>query len=507
MRPVAPSSPSPLAPDEKPQQPYRSTPDSRSSVLNRAREYTRRFETENTEEDQRRRSQSQDRNHQTDAFVSPNNTKRQTTSPGSFDQTTTPRSTATRERALASVEKENSRNHSTMNNTVNPSPASTRRSRPSAATTNATGDDEEATMDQTQQQVQPQPAPQQGEPVVSPELLVDALSGHEDGLLAIAERLMEHYDSGYDAMGEAIIDAFADVQKLFQHVVEAAHMEGAAFEASRREDEMKELRKRAAAYGGSIGGGEDDATHNDPISPNGTVRHDEFIDQDVKDCLNEAIRKGATLKEQNKHEECYELYEQACQSASALLPVDSDHRGRLQLSIARAESMSPDRGCAILRYAMDDVLRSGLRAGKVPLPDPSKRADVVLSKPKGHPSIHGGHGAGNVVQSSEEALNSLVEEMKEILDAPVYKDTPLQDVAQRFWTALQDNQKISSKNEERLEHNLGKLKGDFLLARAVSLCWWWFYSLKCVVSKLTILFLYSCSTGMGGKAQCCPRAS
>ena len=73
-----------------------------------------------------------------------------------------------------------------------------------------------------------------------------------------------------------------------------------------------------------------------------------------------------------------------------------------------------------------------------------------------------------VVQSSEEALNSLVEEMKEIMDAPVYKDTPLQDVAKRFWAALQENKKISAKNEERLEHNLGKLKGDFLLARAVS---------------------------------------
>ncbi|KAL3909836.1 MAG: hypothetical protein SGARI_002401 [Bacillariaceae sp.] len=346
-----------------------------------------------------------------------------------------------------------------MNTAPEPSPASTtRRSRQSAATTNATGEDD-ATAQQTTQQQAP---PQQGEPVVSPELLVDALSGHEDGLLAIAERLMEHYDSGYDAMGEAIIDAFADVQKLFQHVVEAAHMEGAAFEASRREEEMKELRKKASAYGEDPV--EANATNNDPsMSPSGTVRHDEFIDQDVKDCLNEAIRQGASMKEQNKHDQCYELYEQACQSASSLLPVDSDHRGRLQLSIARAESMSPDRGCAILRYAMDDVLRSGLRAGKIPMPDPSKRADVVLSKPKGHPSAHGG---GNALQSSEEALNSLVEEMKEILDAPVYKDTPLQDVAKRFWTALQDNQKISSKTEGRLEHNLGKLKGDFLLARA-----------------------------------------
>ena len=190
-------------------------------------------------------------------------------------------------------------------------------------------------------------------------------------------------------MGEAIIDAFADVQKLFQHVVEAAHMEGAAFEASRREEEMKELKKQA----GQVVPFEDDPSQSSyPQSPSGPVRHDEFIDQDVKDCLTDAIRKGASLKDTSKHMECYELYEQACQSASALLPVDSDHRGRLQLSIARAESMSPDRGCAILRYAMDDVLRSGMRAGKTPLPDPSKRADVVLSKPKGHPSMIGSTG-------------------------------------------------------------------------------------------------------------------
>ena len=97
------------------------------------------------------------------------------------------------------------------------------------------------------------PGTQQGEDnKITPELLVDALSGHEDGLLSIAERLMTHYDSGYDAsefrferyfassegecqtnaillsststlsVGEAIIDAFADVQKLFQHVVEVS---------------------------------------------------------------------------------------------------------------------------------------------------------------------------------------------------------------------------------------------------------------------------------------------
>ena len=146
-----------------------------------------------------------------------------------------------------------------------------------------------------------------------------------------------------------------------------------------------------------------------------------------------------------------------------MLPVDSDHRGRLQLSIARAESMSSDRGCAILRYAMDDVIRSGLRPGKIPknypLSDPSKRADVVLSKPS----------KGTAPQSSEEQLNSLVEEMKEIINAPVYEDTPLREVAKRFWLALQENKKIRSKNEDRLEHNLGKLKGDYLLARAVSI--------------------------------------
>jgi hypothetical protein len=299
------------------------------------------------------------------------------------------------------------------------------------------------------------------EAVVSPELLVDALSGHEDGLLAIAERMMEHYDRGYDAMGEAIIDAFADVQKLFQHVVEAAHMEGAAFEASRREEEIQELRKIAEqARGGSPAILEGEG----PVSPAGPVRHDEFIDQDVKDCLNEAIQKGAPLKEADRHLECFELYEQACQSASSLLPVDSDHRGRLQLSIARADSMSPDRGCAILRYAMDDVLRSGLRAGKTPMPDPSTRADVVLQKPKALPHMSGIQS----VQSTEEQLNSLVEEMKEIMEAPVYRDTPLQDVAMRFWAALQETQKQQSRNEERLEQNLGKLKGEFLLARAVS---------------------------------------
>ncbi|CAB9510585.1 expressed unknown protein [Seminavis robusta] len=313
----------------------------------------------------------------------------------------------------------------------------------------------------------PEPKEENHEAVVTPELLVDALSGHEDGLLAIAERLMEHYDSGYDVMGEAIIDAFADVQKLFQHVVEAAHMEGAAFEASRREEEISELRKQASAAGEL--NPQEDSLQNGGQNQNGTggpTRHDEFIDQDVKDILNEAIRKGTNYRNSGKYTECYHLYEQACQSASSLLPVDSDHRGRLQLSIARAESMSHERACAILRYAMDDVLRSGLRAGNVPLPDPSQRADVVLNKPRGHPTATGATGQGGVVQSSEEALNSLVEEMREVLSAPVYNNTPIQNVAQRFLAALADAQKSQQKNEEKLEQNLAKLKGDFLLARA-----------------------------------------
>lgn len=311
--------------------------------------------------------------------------------------------------------------------------------------------------------------PQQHEAVVTPELLVDALSGHEDGLLAIAERLMEHYDSGYDVMGEAIIDAFADVQKLFQHVVEAAHMEGAAFESSRREEEMAELRQRAAAgdlANSAIQSPSNQSNNNSNANGGGAnngqpTRHDEFIDQDVKDILSEAIRNGATFRNSGRFTDCFKMYEAACQNSSAMLPVDSDHRGRLQLSIARAESMSHERACAILRYAMDDLLRSGIRPGQtVTLPDPSQRADVVLNR--NQPSVSGlaGH------QSSEEALNSLVEEMREVMNAPVYNNTPLQSVAQRFLSALNDAQKAQSKNEEKLEQNLAKLKGDFLLARA-----------------------------------------
>merc|ERR1719491_1626746 len=184
-------------------------------------------------------------------------------------------------------------------------------------------------------------------------------------------------------------------------------------------------------------------------------------------------------KEANQHVDCYHIYEQACNSASALLPVDSDHRGRLQLRIARAESMNPERACAILKYVMDDVLRSGLTSNsKVVMPDPSKRGDCVLSRPiatsRGGDDYSGGGKLNNsvlttedgvVLQSNEEALASLVEEMKEIVGAPVYDNSPLQSVAERFWGALSEAQRVSIKNEERLEQKLGTLKGDFLLAR------------------------------------------
>jgi hypothetical protein len=334
---------------------------------------------------------------------------------------------------------------------------------------------------------------EQNNAIVTPELLVDALSGHEDGLLAIAERLMEHYDAGYDVMGEAIIDAFADVQKLFQHVVEAAHMEGAAYEAGRKEEEIERLKRALGGEGGGghgngQGGGEyltESQKNNDANQSNNNgnspLRHEEFVDQDVRDVLVEAIRKGQVLKDSQKFNECYQLYEQCCNSASALLPVDSDHRGRLQLSIARAESMNAERACAILKYVMDDVLRSGLTStSKVVMMDPSQRGDCVLSRPPQKTKIMNDSslnskyngtavagGDGVVLQSSEEALASMVEEMKEILGAPVYDNSPLQSVAERFWGSLSEAQRNNMKTEERLEQKLGELKGDFLLARMV----------------------------------------
>jgi hypothetical protein len=447
---------------------YKSTHSSRSSVLERAREYNRRVEEQN-----RRRTKSLERTESSDLQSDVDGDTPRSKSVGRAPQTG-PR-LSTRERAMKSVRRDQApRGVSTSTHTTQPDAVSPRQASavPSPQQQQQQPPRPKASPSRMSRNSQPpqqqKAAPEEGEPVVSPELLVDALSGHEDGLLAIAEKLMEHYDAGYDVMGEAIIDAFADVQKLFQHVVEAAHMEGAAFEASRREEEMIDLRRQVAA--GQLS--PTDMMRNHPSTPtgdankeaNGPLRHDEFVDQDVKDVLTEAIRKGTALRDSMKHDECYRMYEGCCQNASSLLPVDSDHRGRLQLSLARAESMNPDRACAILRYAMDDVLRSAMRAGRTPMPDPSKRADVVLSRPAGQASLTGV--TGQVIQSGDEALASMIEEMKEILSAPVYKDTPLQEVAQRFWSALSDAQKNQQKNSERLEQSLGKLKGEFLLARA-----------------------------------------
>ncbi|KAL7539062.1 hypothetical protein ACHAXR_009005 [Thalassiosira sp. AJA248-18] len=377
-----------------------------------------------------------------------------------------------------------------------------------------------------QQQNEQQPPEDENNNKITPELLVDALSGHEDGLLSIAERLMTHYDAGYDAMGEAIIDAFADVQKLFQHVVEAAHMEGAALERERGEGEWRKRMENlgmdadgilygnlnetldGTGVGTGVGGGlnssrdvsGEDGNNNNRSSLTPTKseehRHEELIDQDVRDVLIDAIKRGQSHRDAQRFTECRSLYESSCASASALLPVDSDHRGRLQLAVARAESMSADRACAILKYAMDDVLRSGLtlRQGKYPQMDINERSDCVLSRPNplrttpsrgydigggsswsdGHHNIHSSRGGGGgmdgstssiVEQSAEEALNSLVEEMKEIVGAPVYNLTPLQNVSEKFWLALGEAKKSTAKKEERLEQALAKIKGDFLLAR------------------------------------------
>jgi hypothetical protein len=72
-----------------------------------------------------------------------------------------------------------------------------------------------------------------------------------------------------------------------------------------------------------------------------------------------------------------------------------------------------------------------------------------------------------VEQSADEALASLVEEMKEILQAPVYATTPLLSVSDKFWMALGEAKKSQARKEERLEQMLAKIKADFLLAREV----------------------------------------
>jgi len=367
-------------------------------------------------------------------------------------------------------------------------------------------------------------------PIVTPEMLVDALSGHEDGLLAIAERLMEHYDGGYDVMGEAIIDAFADVQKLFQHVVEAAHMEGAAFESNRAREEHEQMRiNQQNGYNSSIidvpdgsyeefpnpsaklyksashDSGNKQNLHNS-TSSHGPTRHDEIIDTDVREILRDAMTVGNQKLNNREFVEAHSMFENACQSASSLLPVDSDHRGRLQLSIARAESMSPEKGCAILRYAMDDVLRSGLRYNpaqpinqegrndyRQPLPSIDDRATMSNSDMNGRETVsqlltsgsshrkslaesirvdedhHEGFSVSNKLgYGNEEALASLIEEFKECLSAPMHEKSPLHDIARRFWNALSDVQLNSARREEELENELARIKGEFLMAKAVS---------------------------------------
>lgn len=162
---------------------------------------------------------------------------------------------------------------------------------------------------------------------------------------------------------------------------------------------------------------------------------------------------------------------------------------------------------------MDDVLRSGLTLsqGINHQMDVEKRGDCVLERPnplrstasRGYEvegigggggmeqssfdhgnsignggsfnGIHyrdggGGHDASvsMVEQSAEEALNSLVEEMKEILGAPVYAQTPLQSVSEKFWLALGEAMRSNTRKEEKLEQALAKIKADFLLAREVS---------------------------------------
>jgi hypothetical protein len=132
--------------------------------------------------------------------------------------------------------------------------------------------------------------------------------------------------------------------------------------------------------------------------------------------------------------------------------------------------MDDDRACTMLRYAMDDVLRSGLslrRRG-----DRSERGGgrgyaspggALASSPRENDDDAPGQHVG---QSADEALNSLAEEMKEMLAAPVYDMTPLQDVSsKKFWSAMAEARRQNTRKEERLEQSLAKIKAEFLMAR------------------------------------------
>jgi hypothetical protein len=118
---------------------------------------------------------------------------------------------------------------------------------------------------------------------------------------------------------------------------------------------------------------------------------------------------------------------------------------------------------------MDDVLRSGLslrrrgdwsaRGGGRGYASPG---GASASSPRENNNDTPGQHVG---QSTEEALNSLVEEMKEMLAAPVYDMTPLQDVYEKFWLAMADARRQNARREERLEQSLAKIKAELLMAR------------------------------------------
>jgi hypothetical protein len=207
-------------------------------------------------------------------------------------------------------------------------------------------------------------------------------------------------------------------------------MEGAAFEASRSRQSI------------------DHAAHPNKQNRNGTAmaggpapRQGEYIDQDVKDLLSDAL----ALRTKSVMERC-DVLERACIDACALMPVDSESRNRLQLSLSRAETMEPDRAITILSYAMEETIRTESTGTKAP--EDGKRAEVVLQHP------------------GTDDLPTLTAELRDILQAPLYRDTPLHSLAERFWKSLAESQKSQQKHAEMLEENLAKLKAEFLLARA-----------------------------------------
>jgi hypothetical protein len=124
----------------------------------------------------------------------------------------------------------------------------------------------------------------------------------------------------------------------------------------------------------------------------------------------------------------------------------------------------------MLWYVMDDVLRSGLslrRRGDRPARGggahgyASPGGASAWSPKENNDDTPGQH----VGQSVEEALNSVVEEMKEMLAAPVYDMTPLQDMSEKFWLAMAKARRQNARRDERLEQSLAKIKAKFLMAR------------------------------------------